>query len=55
MEEAAHDAVYSSFVVCYPEEQEERRILGVKNSMRRGSVEQVNTHMDLRIRAAEKV
>ena len=55
MEEVGRDGVYSSFAVCYPVEEEERRISGVKSSMRRGSAEPVNTHRDSRTRAVVRV
>lgn len=55
MEEAGRGVVYSSFEVGYPVEEEERRTSEVTSSMRKGSVEQVNTHRDLRSRAVVKV
>ncbi len=54
MEAASRDVVYSFFEICYPVEEEEWRIWEVLRSMRRGSVEQVNTHGDLRTRAVVK-
>lgn len=53
--EAANRGVVCSFLVAwYPVEKEERRILGVRNSMRRGSVELVNKHEGVRTGAVVK-
>lgn len=54
MEEAGLGVVYSSSLVDYPVEEEERRISEVRSSMRKGSAERVNTHRDFQTRAVEK-
>lgn len=57
LREAAGLGVVCSFSgVCYPVEEEEKRTLGVRNSMRRESVvEQMKLHRDLQTRAVVKV
>ena len=49
-----HDAVSSFSVVCFPVEEEERRIWEVLRSMRRGIVEQMSTHRDRSVQAVVK-
>ncbi len=53
-EEASHGVVSSSFEEDCPVKEEERRTSGVGSRTRRESVEQVNTHRDLRTRAVVK-
>lgn len=54
-EAAGLGVVCSSPVVCYPVEEEKKRTLGVRNSMRRESVvEQMKLHRDLQTRAVVK-